>query len=1005
MNLLNIYNIIKQLLIFYIKSMKILKQELSTVTDVDLWHTEGRGTDLSKVHGINFFKKDGMFFSIYYVKNDHLGNDVICEIRDSRSTYYTKINDHTVSANVVKHYLPQMLLVKFQNDRFLIVVIPEKVGKRERRNLLMKIYKVHYSPSISLVDTSKIYLSGTDGATKERVKYPIILTQDGLGRVVVIARTDYDVRGDAADRLYVMWKLKYEGGKFKIIKPRSDELSNRFNNEYLFKYSGYMGYDRYPDRLVHISEFHNSLNFLYVGQYFSNYKLFSNIYEISVPNGRNFKTRNCLVNPFHGCSVTNDSRYPIPVSSIDAIDVVRSNGNTYIAYVGIVSNSKYRQKQLVIVRKVAGKTVCVYDFAVVQEQVNALYINYIGNSIVVVTVGKNNIVRYEMSELQLRFANVAYVDVIPFQRSQIKNITDFVYVVTGNVPVMDDVTYTSVSSVSAKNYGNTMTPSFTVYIREIQSKGVLQSKSYERFLTHNLMPSYVTPHPLQLSMPDYPGVENVTDDIATHLRSTVAGSITSQSVSEYFMEEVSSSTHSIAQGPSKSITQIEEYPTVITREGLKNNLPDRYRSVMISEENSKYGAVASRRLKSLMPDDTRVRSVARVTSEESAVTELTTSKDVSEHSESVVRRSTRSVAQDESIGNDITIIDSTVAATESQLLQESSSVKSKRPTSEDVSERSGNVVDRSTHSVIQDTSISNSITAMGPVEETESPLLQKSSSVKSKRPTSEDISERSGNVVDRSTHSVIQDTSISNSITAMGPVEETESPLLQKSSSVASKSQISGETTTLYNGDVSGSLKTSVSRSSAVEDTTKVEVDTTKKSTLSNKVKHMPKSYVKSKAKSYPKPVKAKYNIKRTTINPVRHKVTVKRNVSYDDDLRVINDMNFTMLNFTGHNITGLNYPLLTNGSDNNPFPTTYYGVVPTEKPFGAIIITVVVFLLLKNIFDCNVSKFVKNCINRNSRKTRLAVPDDPIEVVDMRDMNNVTTARISRSSYGAMSV
>ncbi|MGN7618963.1 MAG: hypothetical protein ACTJLM_03495 [Ehrlichia sp.] len=491
--------------------MNVLQRTNAKSVEEGTVYNQTVSTGISGAYGINFLKKDDKIFSVYYVRSGLVENDIICEVQDSNSTYYTKVNDYPISRNVVKGYLPEMLFMKVLGKDFLIVALPEKVGKSGKRNLLLKIYEVHYSTRISLLNTRKMYLTSTDSATTEEVRYPVVLNQDRPGRIVVIARTDHDVRGDTADRLYVMWTLEYRDNEFRIIKP-SGNRRGKFNNEYLFKYSGYIGYGKYRDRLIIVSNLDHSLNFLYVGKYFSNYKFFSNIYEISLNYSLNYGVRRCLVNPSYSCDLIDSDKYAIPVSGISAIGVVRNKENTYVAYIGVVhGRSRYNKKQLVIVRSTAGKQLCIYDFLQVREHVSALYVNYVGDSIVMVSVGTGSVVRYQVSELQLRSGNITHVDVMRMQRQQISSVADLVHIVTGDISTASNITYANVTSIRAQTYGNDKIPNFSVYIREVRSQDILRSMRNDASSIDDMMlkhsttsdASFTSAKPLQSIIPGY----------------------------------------------------------------------------------------------------------------------------------------------------------------------------------------------------------------------------------------------------------------------------------------------------------------------------------------------------------------------------------------------------------------------------------------------------------------------------------------------------------------------
>ena len=402
-------------------------------------------------YSVDLIQQNSTIFSLYYVKRGLVANDLICEVHHDNANYAVRVNDIPILDHTVKNYLPRMLFVKGLDNDFLIVAVSVNELKqyKVRRSLLLKIYKINYFPTIALLDFDKINLNSSVRSLREEVRYPVVLYQNRPDTVMVITRVDNDDRGRSPDRLYVMWNLQYRDGRFEIIKPAASEV--QFNNRYLFKYSGYIGYGKYSDKLVMVSEFEGHLKLLYVGKYLSrDYNFFSNIYEISVDYTLNFGPRKCIINYRYGCNLRDIGKYNIPVGGIDVINAISNGKNTYLAYVGVVANSKFGDDtQLVIVSNKEGKQVAIYDFMRVADRVTSLYVVRIDSNIVTTTVSSSYVVRYEIPELQLRSGNVTHINIMQFSRCEITNIANFANVITENISFPSDK-YINVTTVAAK---------------------------------------------------------------------------------------------------------------------------------------------------------------------------------------------------------------------------------------------------------------------------------------------------------------------------------------------------------------------------------------------------------------------------------------------------------------------------------------------------------------------------------------------------------------------------
>ncbi|AAZ68190.1 hypothetical protein [Ehrlichia canis] len=408
-------------------------------------------------YSVDLIQQNSTIFSLYYVKRGLVANDLICEVHHDNSNYAVKVNDVPILDHTVKNYLPRMLFVKGVDNDFLIVAVSVNELKQYkiRKSLLLKIYKINYLPTIALLDFDKINLSSSIRSLREEVKYPVVLYQNRPDTIMVIARVDNDDRGRSPDRLYVMWNLRYRDGRFAIIKPAASE--GQFNNRYLFKYSGYIGYGKYSDKLIMVSEVKGHLKLLYVGKYLSqDYNFFSNIYEISVDYTLNFGARKCIINYRYECNLRDIDKYNIPVGGIDVINAISNGKSTYLAYVGVVSNSKFGDDtQLVIVSNKQGKQVTIYDFMRVADRVTSLYVVHVDSNIVMTTVSSSYIVRYEIPELQLRNGNVTHINIMQFSRREITNVANFANVITGNISFPSDK-YINVTTVAAKKLCNSV---------------------------------------------------------------------------------------------------------------------------------------------------------------------------------------------------------------------------------------------------------------------------------------------------------------------------------------------------------------------------------------------------------------------------------------------------------------------------------------------------------------------------------------------------------------------
>ncbi|WP_231837228.1 hypothetical protein [Ehrlichia ruminantium] len=443
----------------------------TTVTDNKLRSSIINGSS------VNFFKKGNIIFSVYYTRNNVNGYDVICEIQHGASIYYMKINDHAIIDRRTTNYPPEMLFVKNSNDDLIFIVIPEE--SKGRKALVIKIYKINYNPNVSLSKLHDLQLISCNNYLKEEVKYPIILHQDTGGRIVVIARVDNDYRGDVTDRLYVMWQLRYHNNRFEIIG-----LSNgyrQFNAAYLFKHSGYINRGKCHDRLIVKLGSDSFINFLYVGKHISrDYNFFSSIYDLSINYNMHLDPEECLVGSFYGCNASSGRKYNIPNSCIHVIDIFRDDGNVYIAYIGTVFNSTFKnKKQLVIVYTMGDEQSPVYDFMQITEDISAIYINSTENILAITTMGSDYLVKYEISKLQLKLGIVDHVDVIKIPRNVVKNIANFTYVVD-TVLGFDSVEHINIRNVLAtKSTVNDKVSQFFLNIREMEFGDLFKSWSGE----------------------------------------------------------------------------------------------------------------------------------------------------------------------------------------------------------------------------------------------------------------------------------------------------------------------------------------------------------------------------------------------------------------------------------------------------------------------------------------------------------------------------------------------
>ncbi|QLK57561.1 hypothetical protein FDZ59_00790 [Ehrlichia ruminantium] len=455
----------------------------TTVTDNKLRSSIINGSS------VNFFKKGNIIFSVYYTRNNVNGYDVICEIQHGTSIYYMKINDHAIIDRRTTNYPPEMLFVKNSNDDLIFIVIPEE--SKGRKALVIKIYKINYNPNVSLSKLHDLQLISCNNYLKEEVKYPIILHQDTGGRIVVIARVDNDYRGDVTDRLYVMWQLRYHNNRFEIIG-----LSNgyrQFNAAYLFKHSGYINRGKCHDRLIVKLGSDSFINFLYVGKHISrDYNFFSSIYDLSINYNIHLDPEECLVGSFYGCNASSGRKYNIPNSCIHVIDIFRDDGNVYIAYIGTVFNSTFKnKKQLVIVYTMVDEQSHVYDFMQITEDISAIYINSTENILAITTMGSDYLVKYEISKLQLKLGIVDHVDVIKIPRNVVKNIANFTYVVD-TVLGFGGVEHVNVHNVLAtKSTVNYKVSQFFLNIREVEFGDLFKSWSgeYNDLLVGYTMPS------------------------------------------------------------------------------------------------------------------------------------------------------------------------------------------------------------------------------------------------------------------------------------------------------------------------------------------------------------------------------------------------------------------------------------------------------------------------------------------------------------------------------------
>ncbi|QGR02966.1 hypothetical protein EDL79_00775 [Ehrlichia ruminantium] len=441
-------------------------------------------TSIVYASSVNFFKKGDIIYSLYYVKNGVSGQDIICEIQHGKFIYYLKINDYPIFDFRAVDYPLEMLFVTYGQSDLMLIVLPEE--SKSSKTLVVKVYKINYKPNVSLLQLYKMQLVSCDGYAREEVKYPVILHQDIVGRIIIIARVDNDYRGDATDRLYVMWKLEYKNDKFEVVNIDSGGY-RKFNAAYLFKHSGYINRGKCRDRLIIKLGLNNTINFFYVGKHISkNYRFFSSMYNLSINYNVNPDPEECLIRSSYGCNASSNRQYDIPKGCIHTINVLYDGKDVYIAYVGSVFDSKFgSDKQLVIARTVEDEQLYIYDFVRVEENVSTVYISSHENVLAITIMGSDNLIRYEVSKLQLKSGIIDHIDIVNIPRNVIKNIADFTYVVDG-VLGLNDVEYVSLDSVSATrsnvNYGIS---EFSLNIREVAFDDLLRNLSslYGNFST------------------------------------------------------------------------------------------------------------------------------------------------------------------------------------------------------------------------------------------------------------------------------------------------------------------------------------------------------------------------------------------------------------------------------------------------------------------------------------------------------------------------------------------
>ncbi|AHX04416.1 hypothetical protein EHF_0859 [Ehrlichia japonica] len=537
-------------------------------------------------YSVNFVQRDNTIFSAYYVKRAFVGHDLICEIYHGNSTYHVKVNDNSILSRAVKDYLPEMLLVKGVDNDFLIIVLSEGVLReyKIKSTISLKIYKVRYLPNITLFDMGKIPLSSSVRSLKEEVKYPVVLYQNQVDTVVIVGRVDSDDRAKLPDRFYVMWRMQYHDNKFQLIKPIT--IGAKFNSRYLFKYSGYIGYGKYSDKLIMVSEFKRRLSLLYVGKYLSSdHKFFSSIYEISVDYNLDLNIGGCLINHRYGCNLSDDARYHIPVSGIDVISAIRNGEDTYVAYVGVVPDGKFKDNdQLVVAHSKAGNQLSIYDFMQMKEHITSLYLKHIGNSIVITVVGSDNMIKYGIPELQLKSGNITHIDVIQFSRHEVTNIADFVNVVTQDMLFED--AYAKVNTVEAKKTYNNYMVHMSFSIREVQSKNIFTTMQSHISTNSVNMSVYevTTPTPYMTAydlLKESEGLQEVTSNLNSTAKVNVKH-MTTESLSYVSSGSKKETTLYYGSHVIPSTTQSIILNTDSTKSSVGNNTTDFVDRVLVS---------------------------------------------------------------------------------------------------------------------------------------------------------------------------------------------------------------------------------------------------------------------------------------------------------------------------------------------------------------------------------------------------------------------------------------
>ncbi|KJV69533.1 hypothetical protein [Candidatus Neoehrlichia procyonis] len=377
---------------------------------------------------VYFLEKEEIIFAAYYLVSDHSNNDLYITVQlPNGNTNTFKINDMPIDKSV-ENYSPEILFDN-KSEFLACVFIEKKLHMQQNANaLFLKMYKFDVNNSVLLSHVRKIELNSYVKNSSVIYKYPIIIRQNDKGDFFVIAKTLKDKRAGIGDKIYVMWKIK--DNNFEMVVPRS--RNNDVRSYYLFKVVGYSNGKEEDNLIISLSSNSSKLNVTYVGNYLENYKFFSKIYRSSINYVGIKQSEDCLISKYR--CIIDSNVVKIPQSHINLVKSVDVGDNVHIIYIGDIYNKdlSHTTKQLAIIANYgdAAQSV-IYDITNFQEDVNALYVKYVNNDIIVTVIFNSKITVYKVYADDLLHGKINSIMVFNININSINSFVDLYRIIDG----------------------------------------------------------------------------------------------------------------------------------------------------------------------------------------------------------------------------------------------------------------------------------------------------------------------------------------------------------------------------------------------------------------------------------------------------------------------------------------------------------------------------------------------------------------------------------------------